>query len=591
MSESFKNSYFYSLPNEVLIKILSDIDTFTLLSFCDVYQCDYFLQDRNVIRKIDLCKKYELEDLSQISKKIAFERVTTLNINCIYWIQAAKLRKFVTSMVNLEVLYAIHTNLSLASVDTEAFSKLNIKKLGISVNRRDEVGNHRMPTVETLYISVVKVKTLISPFTLETIFPQLRKLWIDVEEPSGREIILHCLNGESKSKIFCQVNAPVPSINFDHYWLTTYYNNRRARQPYVMCCEKLSVKQLRSKSIFEIEGKLGSWQVLDELHCSKPYGPKDARRLILNECTVDTIFFEELNFYHSGPVCNSRCREAVEDILRSPCSTRVKKLCVMMCLLLNKNASASVGVRDPHSFSRKRIGIENCVPTHPAENIFKNFLGLEHLELYVCHETAHHSAIQGYPLISLFEHLESLILEIPVTLDGSFLTQVLQKCQNLQKLEILSIAQNEKLNFSICNAISSASSLKDFRYENHRIPLDKLIENLCLIKSKKLERIVLICKETDNFSAGPLKQLLEMNPQLVFLYFLIRSCTEKSRRMAQDTLNTYKKKHPSKVFRVSKTDEFSSRSGYPIPDVHFCEMIKSDSNVASLSALEEFDSF
>ncbi|XP_063906408.1 uncharacterized protein LOC135125041 isoform X3 [Zophobas morio] len=326
-----------------------------------------------------------------------------------------------------------------------------------------------MPTVETLYISFPRLTYFLDCYIFKRTFPQLRKLWIDVEQPPGQEIFPFCFDVGRKSKIFCQASSAMCDVLWS-----------------------------------------GSWGVLDELLYSTPYGPKDARRLFLNECTLDTIFFEELNFYHSGPgpVCDSRCTEAVEDILKSPCSTRVKKLCVMICISLSN--------RDPPSSSRKGISVENCVPTYPAENIFKNFPGLEHLELYVCHQ-----------------------------------------------------------------------------YENCRIPLGKLIENLCLIKSKKLERIVLICTETDNFSAGPLKQLLEMNPQLVFLYFLIRSCTEQSertKRMAQDTLNTYKKKHPCKVFLVSDINEFGSRSGYPIPDVHYCEMIKSDSTVASLIILEDFDS-
>jgi hypothetical protein len=39
----------------------------------------------------------------------------------------------------------------------------------------------------------------------------------------------------------------------------------------------------------------------------------------------------------------------------------------------------------------------------------------------------HHSAIQAYPLIALFENLQTLILEIPITLDGTFLTEVQYK--------------------------------------------------------------------------------------------------------------------------------------------------------------------
>lgn len=90
--------------------------------------------------------------------------------------------------------------------------------------------------------------------------------------------MLHCLNAGKRNKIFCQVIAPIWLLNFDHYGLTMYYNKCLVNQPYVMCCEKFNAKQLRSKSIFDIErSSEESWRVLDELHCYKPYGPKDAR--------------------------------------------------------------------------------------------------------------------------------------------------------------------------------------------------------------------------------------------------------------------------------------------------------------------------
>jgi hypothetical protein len=178
MSQYFKESYFCLLPNEVLIQILSDIDTLSLLNFCEVYKCDYFLQDRNVIQTIDLYKKYPLEDLSFLSKKIVFEHVTTLNVNCLYWIPAAKLRKFVSRLINLETLYAIQTKLSLTSNDAEVYSNSKIRKLGVSMGGNEELGTHKILSVENLYISVVKMTTLSGPLSLEMLFPRLRKLWV-----------------------------------------------------------------------------------------------------------------------------------------------------------------------------------------------------------------------------------------------------------------------------------------------------------------------------------------------------------------------------------------------------------------------------
>lgn len=105
-----------------------------------------------------------------------------------------------------------------------------------------------------------------------------------------------------------------------------------------------------------------------------------------------------------------------------------------------------------------------------------------------------------------------------------------------------------------------------------------------MIKSQKLERIVLVCDEIDKLTSGPLTEFLENNPQLVFLYFLIRGCTDSAVRMAQQTLNIYKKKHPAKVYLIKKID-------VSIPNVHYREMVKNHSIVASLFALDDFIKF
>ncbi|XP_064214159.1 uncharacterized protein LOC103313294 isoform X2 [Tribolium castaneum] len=586
MSEAFTNSYFYALPYEVLAYILSKINTVTLLNFCEVYECDYFLADRDVTRTIDLCKAYTLPDLVELSKKIVFENVTTLNVNCLYWVSASKLRRLVRRLINLETLYAMQTNLSLTSYDTEVFSKLKIKKMSVSVDRHEGINSHKIPTIETLYLSVIEVTAFINPWVLHMVFPALKNLWIDVEKPCDPKIILHCLHAGNKNKIFFQVKARTPSINFDHYGLSTYYNNRRASQPYVMCCEKFTAKQLPSESIFEIErSSEESWRILDELHCSKPYGPDDARKLFLNESNVDTMFFEELNFYHNGPVCNDRCRNAVSQILKSSCSSKLNKLCIMMCLFENKDAQEAVKTEDSYRATRERIGIMNKTANHPMEGVFKNFQGLQHLEVFACNH-----AIQAYPLITIFEHLECLKVEIPVTLDGSFLIDVLKKCKHLKRLLITSLSQNEKLNMNLALAIPNATSLKDFRFQNHRIQLDKLLQRFSLIKTQKLERIVLICEEIDKMNLPSLQEFFDTHPQLIFVYFLIRGSTEAVVRTAQQMLNFYKKKHPSKFFLVKKIDVFN-RIRFEIPNVHLCEMVKSDNRVASLNALDGFVNF
>jgi hypothetical protein len=93
----------------------------------------------------------------------------------------------------------------------------------------------------------------------------------------------------------------------------------------------------------------------------------------------------------------------------------------------------------------------------------KSLMQLRNLPFFGHFRVPHHSAIQAYPLIALFENLQTLILEIPITLDGTFLTEVLKKCKRLERLKIRSSSLHEKLNFSMSAAIVHGTALRDFR--------------------------------------------------------------------------------------------------------------------------------
>lgn len=71
-------------------------------------------------RFISFYKAYNL-DIEQIGKFISqkprCEYITSLNINCVYWITASEFRKYLTKLESLECLYALDTALSVTEQD------------------------------------------------------------------------------------------------------------------------------------------------------------------------------------------------------------------------------------------------------------------------------------------------------------------------------------------------------------------------------------------------------------------------------------------------------------------------------------------
>lgn len=56
--------------------------------------------------------------------KVRSELITSLNINCVYWIPAFELRKCFDKMAMLEHFYAVDTKLSLTVKDCDGYHSL-----------------------------------------------------------------------------------------------------------------------------------------------------------------------------------------------------------------------------------------------------------------------------------------------------------------------------------------------------------------------------------------------------------------------------------------------------------------------------------
>lgn len=83
------------------------------------------------LRYIHFYEAYQLsgEQIGKfITPKPRCEYITSLNINCVYWIPPSDLRKYLVKLVSLECLYALDTTLSVGEQDCTlycSFSKVH----------------------------------------------------------------------------------------------------------------------------------------------------------------------------------------------------------------------------------------------------------------------------------------------------------------------------------------------------------------------------------------------------------------------------------------------------------------------------------
>ncbi|KAG5868500.1 hypothetical protein JTB14_003308 [Gonioctena quinquepunctata] len=175
--------------------------------------------------------------------------------------------------------------------------------------------------------------------------------------------------------------------------------------------------------------------------------------------------------------------------------------------------------------------------------------------------------MSAYPLIGMFENLQKLTLEVPVLLDGSFLKQVLMKCQKLEWLSLKCIGQNPKFIINLCQNLKYSTVLKNFRLEHSEMVIDKILSSLTHINNKLL-RIYLRCDNlrfTNNLE--PFSDFMENNPQLIFFFLVISKATTKQISDIQKTIHGFKKGNPAKIFYVKK-DIDSFTGVFPIPKAH-----------------------
>lgn len=577
-----------SFPDEILINILKYLNTFDLINFCESFtHFGYLLKERKLINQVNFSKGFHLQEISLlgwINAKMDPNLIHVLNINGLYWISSIELSRVLNRLENLKELHALDTKLGFSKY-IPVYKKLT--KLALTITESEV----EAPTLWNLNSLCIKIVLTSGTFDFQQLFNDkwcLEELWISNEERVlNYEIVPYIL--KSLKRLVIRSRSFSPFYDFSLFGLHMVFQCSRNESEIQFMYERVP-RIDRTGSLFEpFQNELEqSWEILHRHHKDVSCGPKDAKLLFVKENICD-IYFEDLNFGHSIILCQEKYIEAASKVLLSKNASNLKRLHFRSCLFQRQKGKTEDNptVSDaPFGFKRPRYEVNIRVADDPFENIAKNLKKLTELEIYFCPGCYSVELLSSYNLISCFEHLEKLTLEVPLTLNGSFLKEVLIKCEKLWSLKLTISSQNEKFTSRLCESLKFSKSLRDFTLNHVQIHIEKLLESFNEIQKKTIQRIFLKCDDIryTNSDTELFNRFLHNNPQLVFFFLVVRKNTVKQVSNIQKIFNEHKKGNPAKIYYIKKDYSFSGY--FPVPCAHH-DMIYRHTDVAVIN----FDEF
>ncbi|KAJ8974114.1 hypothetical protein NQ317_019895 [Molorchus minor] len=365
------------LPLELLWKVLGYLSTYDLVQFCRAYGDNKPLKEKRLIQLVDFSRRFELHNFNLchfIKTDLNYSYIKCLNVSYLHWIPADELRKLIKQLENLHTLLAIDSKLGLKDKDISGYIKIYDDNK--SSNRID---------YSQLVCMLKNLKSLLS----------------------NRELYYHIstLNVTIFSTFGCKRSDTATEIIFE---------DRRKVED-----SNRSIFDPRNGNELE-----NSWDIFQTLLKDLPYGPKESKvriELYLHN-DINSINFEELNFCHSIIVCNYKYVTGARIILLSKNASKLKRLSFRSCLL--QDFSLMNMTTDEHlSFKKPRIGVQmnTNIIHHPFLPVANNVKCIEVLEIENCPWCAGSAVIASYPIISAFENLRKLTLEVPILINGLFL--------------------------------------------------------------------------------------------------------------------------------------------------------------------------
>ncbi|XP_030749595.1 uncharacterized protein LOC115877513 isoform X2 [Sitophilus oryzae] len=577
-------------PCELWEEIARHLPAYDLMNLCKAsLDLCYLLRDKRVVINFDLsgCYDFHKENLYLcMFSRVEFNHVKFLNINKLYWIDLDELRCVVQLLPQLEELRALDTKLGMRNEDLILYKKL--RKLAVSVEA-DQFTSSR----ETYKENLVNLKSLCIKFISKykadfrriyyMFFNELRgldELWLydadDYEKSPLRYDYIVC-NLRNLKKFIIKSKANVPFLDYKPFGMLKIFERKRSYIT-IICYVRTSAPQiisLRKRSLSEVfESRTEkSWDIVRTFLCQNPCNYRNSLE-ISEKRSFKHVEFQELSFLHVR-TCNPTFVNAAIDILLSKHCKGLKKVALTLCILQEGNIEKS---------EKKNI----------FRHIINNSPYMTDLEIATCNNSEYNdpeadslripcSAILGaYELISNLRYLKKLTLEIPTYSSGAFLKDVFLKCPQLESLRLLSRENNEDLNSVLYSHLNYAQMLRDFRFENVHIDLDRLFSALNKNLTSKLSRIVTKCEYEHSSQLWPVEKLLKRHANVILLVICVSKYNRHQVTKLQELMDEHKD-HPAKIY-VACTD-IKEEEGYFFPEAHK-DILSCNSNISMLSFME-----
>ncbi|KAF5281899.1 hypothetical protein FQR65_LT14483 [Abscondita terminalis] len=588
-----ETNYLSNLPDELKVKIFYYLDTVDIVQLEDV--CDSFSHlayDKKLISTVRLYKDYRcnIPYLRRIvGHKLRHNIITSLNINCVYWISRAELKKCL-KLPQLECLYAVDTKLGiddLMNYDLEHLHTLAItlcgknflsfSKLSVFCNLK-RLYMHYDIEPQHLYIISIIIQHSRS----------LEELWfIDLSDSASLSIGLISILDKIPPNVKKVTMSFHGSYN-SHILKNSGFNVesfKTLKTKMHLCLDKNrfeDVVNLYDESFYQAD----NWKdYIVRLKCDFPFGIKDAQKLVFKEATLENILWEELNLSHQASLCSTFYRSVLDSILLTSNSRQLKKLSVNTCLGQPRSVGIEKsGLSEPLFKKLRKAPSCDLSETSTLQDIVKNSPFLEELEIWECKTVMRGLPKLNYNALSSIKDLGYLrkltLCGVPNYVSPKYLLEICQNCSHLNTLRLSSTQQNVSLNNYMCISIPHAKSLKDLRFEQATIPVCRIVESFCQIQSPKLERLVLKCNELTTFEIESFQKFVTHNPQLRFFCLCVKNLPKNLSR------DIKKMRKDEQIFVVN--DGRTGLHHTPVPYLHRMEMYECNTNVSTLDVFNGF---
>ncbi|GJQ82085.1 hypothetical protein Trydic_g6957 [Trypoxylus dichotomus] len=572
-------------PKSIQVRAIDTVDILKLSEIISEFTC--ISCSKRVIQSVQLFQEYYITDkhlTGFLAAKPRCNFITTLNLNCIYWIAAADIRKCVSSLENLECLYLVDTKLGLLKPDIVLYNKLaKLKKLSISVTNRTfcKESLRYFPKVTHFYLHLDSGADAIIKHIVFVLRKQacVQEFWV-IERVSLCLFPLSLLSHLTIPNCVEKFNSLLCNIYFCNEELSQMQRIHKSTfGRMIMCLEKRDrpVKSLQTLNL----GK--DWNTFFELsRTCDPFTPKQTKEIIDKESLHD-INFDEIHFAHDQYVCGDTYKEVVGNLVLYDSMKSLKKLAISLCAGICEDHQEEI----PSDRKRQK---QDSVGTCLLEKISKNSPYIEELELWPCFRADGCSRIsnESCNAIANFKYLRKLTIDnLPIHISGSFLSKVFLSCKYLTSLRIRSKQENSSLHHFLCLSLKYAIALKHLRYQHPcNISIDKLLLALSENRNLRIERLFIKCKSVEIFSTKPINAFLENNPDIRLFYIVIADLPKVVIKQTMKSLEKYND-DPRKIFLINQ-NEYSYTGKVQVPFIHTYEMVAPITHVAGLDVFNGY---